>query len=137
MKWKSEHLWAGICAGILLYLFLLIISIFYIPVHLFLRMLPPIVIVGLLLRNTPRWAKCLVVCMLLITGIYVLFNNDIIGPMTFQIHDRPFDIPEQFNNSWRYYWVMAYMLQLSWTWGVPSVLFLLGYKAWQYFKNTD
>ena len=135
MNWKSAYLWAGISAGILLYLFLLVISIFYIPLSLFLRMLPPIVVVGILLRKTPGWVKCVVAVWLIIAGVYVLFYNDIIGPMTFTIRDRPFDMPGQFNHSWRYFWVMAYFLELSWTWGVPSVLFLLCYKAWHYIRS--
>lgn len=127
---KECILWIGISIGIWIYLFLLVISIFYVPMSLFLRMLPPLVVVGLLLRNTPLWVKCVVGGWLVVMGIYVLFNNDIIGPMTFRICDRPFDMPAQFYYSWRYFWVMAYLLELSWVWGIPSFIFLLGYEIW-------
>ncbi len=113
----------------------MVISVFYLPMHLILCMLPPIVVVGLLLRETPAWVKCVVAVWLFIAGVYVLYFNDIIGPMNFMIHDSPFDIPAQFNNSWRYFWVMAYLKQLSWTWGVPSVFFLICYKARHVFRS--
>lgn len=135
MNWGNGYLWAGICVGIIIYWFLLVISIFYIPMNIFLRLLPPIVTVGLLLRGTPKWVICVVAGWLLIAGVYVLLSNDIIGPMTFAIQDRPIDMPAQFNYSWRCFWVMAYLLELSWIWGFHSVLFLLGYKAWHLFNH--
>lgn len=128
---KECILWIGISIGIWIYLFLLVISIFHVPMSMFLRILPPLVVVGLLLRNTPLWVKCAVGGWLVMMGIYVLFNNDIIGPMTFRICDRPFDMPAQFYYSWRYFWVMAYLLELSWVWGIPSFIFLLGYRIWK------
>ena len=131
MTHKKAFIWIGVVIAILVYFFLLVISIFHVLMALFLRMLPPIVVVGLLLRKTPLWVKYVVGGCLVMMGIYVLFNNDIIGPMTFRISDRPIDMPAQFYHSWRYFWVMAYLLDLSWTWGIPSVIFLLGYKIWK------
>lgn len=52
-------------------------------------------------------------------AVYVLFHNDIMGPMQFEISDRPFDVPAQFHRSWRYYWCMAYMHEVAWLWGHP------------------
>ena len=129
MSQKRIFIYIVIGIGILVYLFLLGISIFYLPMSLFLRMLPPIVVVGLLLRETPWWVKCVIAGWLLIAGIYVLFFNDIIGPLTFAISDRPINVPAQFYYSWRYFWVMAYLLQLSWTWGLPAIFFLVCYKT--------
>lgn len=131
MTHKIVFIWIGIGVGLFVYLFLLVISIFHVPMSMFLRILPPLVVVGLLLRNTPLWVKCAVGGWLVMMGIYVLFNNDIIGPMTFRICDRPFDMPAQFYYSWRYFWVMAYLLELSWVWGIPSFIFLLGYRIWK------
>ena len=83
---------------------------------------------GLLLRKTLIWVKDVELVLLVISGIYLLFYNDIIGPMAFQIRDRPIDMPAQFYHSWRYFWVVAYLYEVSWTWGFLAVPFLLGYK---------
>lgn len=115
---------------IVVYLFLVMISIFHVPMSLLLRMLPPIVVVVLLLKGKPIWVKSVVVGLLLLTGVYTLFYNDILGPMGFMIRDRPIDMPAQFYHSWRYYWVVCYLYETLWRWGVLSVIFLLGYMIW-------
>lgn len=125
---------ASIGLAVLLYLFLLLVSIFHVPLSLFLRMLPPIVVTLLLLRHTPIWAKGVIGVLLVMVGVYVLFNNDIIGPMEFAIRDMPFDMPAQFYHSWRYFWWMAYLYEVSWAWGFLSCLLLVIYKFWHYIQ---
>lgn len=61
---------------------------------------------------------------------YTLFYNDILGPMGFMISDSIIDIPAQFYHSWRYYWVVCYLYEMFWRWGIPSVIILLGYTIW-------
>ena len=124
---KSGCVWAVV---IVVYLFLVMISIFHVPMSLFLRMLPPIVVVVLLLKGKPIWAKSVVAGLLVLTGVYTLLYNDILGPMGFMIRDRPINMPVQFYHSWRYYWVVCYLCETFWRWGVPSVIFLLGYSIW-------
>ena len=126
-KVKRTCLWGVV---ILVYIFLYLISFLHVPMSLFLRMLPPIVIIGLLTRGKPLWVKGVVSCTLVIAGVYTLFYNDILGPIGFMIRDMPIDMPAQFYYSWRYFWVMAYLLELSWVWGIPSFVFLLGYEIW-------
>ena len=96
---------------------------------LFLLMLPPIAIVGLMLRKTPTWVKVIVGVWLVVVAVFVLFNNSIYGPLMFAIHDRPVDIPAQFLHSWRFYWMLNYLNELFWDWGIMSVIFLIGYKG--------
>ena len=91
-------------------------------------------------RNTfereTNWVKNVVVGLLVFAGVYTLFYNDILGPMEFMIRDRPIDMPAQFYHSWRYYWVVCYLYETFWRWGVPSVIFLLGYTIWnKWFKK--
>ena len=124
---KSGCIWAVV---IVVYLFLLVISVFHVPMSLFLRMLPPIVVVVLLSRGKPFWVKSIVLCFSLLTSVFTLFYNDILGPIGFMIRDRPIDVPAQFYHSWRYYWVMCYLYEVFWRWGIPSVIFLLGYTIW-------
>ena len=131
MEKNKGCLWAGVCLGVLAYLVLVVLSVLHLPMSLFLRMLPPIVVVGLLLRKTPTWVKGVVGAWLVVVAVYVLFNNDILGPIGFAIRDRPIDTPAQFYHSWRYFWTMCYLYEVSWTWGVPSMIFLIGYKVWQ------
>ncbi len=61
---------------------------------------------------------------------YTLFYNDILGPMGFMIRDSIIDIPAQFYHSWRLYWVVCYLYEMFWRWGIPSVIILLGYTIW-------
>ena len=126
-KFKHICLWGIV---ILVYIFLFLISIFHVPMSLYLRMLPPIVAVVLLSKGKPIWVKSVVAGVLVLTGVYTLFYNDILGPMDFMIRDRPVDMPAQFYHSWRYYWVVCYLYETLWKWGVLSVIFLLGYMIW-------
>ena len=116
------------CTVILIYLILLVLSIIYIPLFFLLLMLPPITIVGLMLRRTPTWVKVIVGVWLVVVAVFVLFNNSIYGPLMFAIHDRPVDIPAQFLHSWKFYWIMSYLNELSWDWGITSIIFLICYK---------
>ena len=112
----------------MIYLILLVLSIIYIPIFFLLLMLPPIAIVGLMLRRTPTWVKVIVGVWLVVVAVFVLFNNSIYGPLMFAIHDRPVDIPAQFLHSWKFYWIMSYLNELSWDWGITSIIFLICYK---------
>ena len=116
------------CTVIFVYLILLVLSIIYIPMFFLLLMLPPIAIVGLMLRRTPTWVKVIVGVWLVVVAVFVLFNNSIYGPLMFGIHDRPIDIPAQFLHSWRFYWIMSYLNELFWDWGITSIIFLICYK---------
>ena len=124
-----KHHWIRITIGILIYLFLLMMSISYIPLFLILKMLPPIVVAIYLVRNTLMWVKYILAGWLLVAGLYLLYNNTIMGPMSFAISDRPIDVPSQFFHSWRLFWVISYLEGLSWLWGLPIILFLAVYKA--------
>lgn len=117
------------CTVIFVYLILLVLSIIYIPMFFLLLMLPPIAIVGLMLRRTPTWVKVIVGAWFVVVAVFVLFNNSIYGPLMFAIHDRPVDIPAQFLHSWRFYWIMSYLIELFWDWGIMSIIFLIGYKG--------
>ena len=112
-KVKRTCLW-GIVTVV--YIFLYLISFLHVPMSLFLRMLPPIVIIGLLTRGKPLWVKGVVSCTLVIAGVYTLFFNDILGPIGFMIRDMPIDMPAQFYHSWRYYWIVCYLYEVIWRW---------------------
>lgn len=120
-----------ILMGIGLYMILLVMFGLHVPTSMFLQTLPPFVIVGALWWKSPRWAKVIVTLYFVAVAIYVLFHNDIMGPMQFEISDRPFNVPAQFYHSWRYFWYMAYMHEVAWIWGIPSIIILVLAK---YFK---
>ena len=105
-----------------LYMILLMFSGLHVPTNILLRTIPPFVIVGVLLWKSPRWTMAVVALYFIAVAVYVLFHNDIMGPMQFEISDRPFDVPAQFHRSWRYYWCMAYMHEVAWLWGIPSII---------------
>ena len=125
----------GIAVGICFYIILVYSSCWHLPTSLFLRMLPPLVVIPLLLRGTHVWLKYVVAILFGGVALYMLFCNDIIGPMEFSICDTPVDVPAQFNHSWRYFWVMAYLYEVLWTWGVLSLILIVGYRIWGFRKT--
>lgn len=134
-KVKRTCLWGVV---ILVYIFLYLISFLHVPMSLFLRMLPPIVIIGLLTRGKPLWVKGVVSCTLVIAGVYTLFYNDILGPIGFMIRDMPIDMPAQFYHSWRYYWIVCYLYEVIWRWFWPSAIFLIIFTLYRRTKDrTD
>lgn len=120
---------------VVLYLLLFVTTCLHVPTNMFLTSLPPLVIVGFLLWKSPIWAKTVVAIYFVAVAVYVLFHNDIMGPMKFEISDKPLNVPGQFNYSWRYFWVMAYIHKVSWTWGVPSLIFSVIIKLYLFCKK--
>lgn len=121
---------------VVLYLLLFVTTCLHVPTNMFLTSLPPFVIVGFLLWKSPMWAKAVVAIYFVAVAVYVLFHNDIMGPMEFEINDRPLNVPGQFNYSWRYFWVMAYIYEVSWIWGVPSLIFSVIIKLYLFCKKN-
>ena len=103
------------------------------PESYLMGMVPPIGIVLWLGWKEPSWMKGLVVALLAIVGYYVLYHNDIPGPLEAFNMDRPVKVLSHFHNSWRYYWVMEYLDRVAWRWGIISVAFIILRKACERF----
>lgn len=92
-------------------------------------MIPPVVVVLLLAWKEPAWVKGLVAVLLPVVGCYVLYHNDIPGPLEAYNMDKPVNVLSHFHDSWRYYWVMEYLDRVVWRWGIISVVIIVICKA--------
>jgi hypothetical protein len=57
-----------------------------------------------MLKRENRWCRIVVVGIFIIVGVWYVFHNDIPGPMTWRISDRPIDTPSQWLDCYRFYW---------------------------------
>ena len=94
-----------------------------------------VVVVLLLIWRESGWMKGLVVVLLPVVGYYVLYHNDIPGPLEAYNMDRPVDVLSHFHNSWRYYWVMEYLDRVVWRWCIASVVIIILHKAYYRAKR--
>ena len=87
-----------------------------------------------MLKGKPIQIWLVVLLIFLSSAVYYLFNNNIAGPMQFQITDLPIDTPSQWGNNWRLYWCGVYASTVAWIGGVISIAVMLLYnlyKVWQ------
>ena len=80
-------------------------------------------------KGTPTKIKVIIVALFLGTGIYMVFHNDIDGPLIFSIIDRPIDRPSQWLHCYRFYWTGMILHMTVWDASFLSLLLLGGYKV--------
>lgn len=97
------------CLIIVIYLVLLVMCRLQSPESYVMGMIPPLVVVLLLVWKEPAWMKGLVAVLLPVVGYYLLYHNDIPGPLEAYNMDKPVSVLSRFHDSWRYYWVMEYL----------------------------
>ena len=131
---KGKRVGCG-CLIIFLYLVLFMVCRFQSPESYVLGMVPMVVIVLLLVRKEPGWMKGLVAVLFPVVGYYVLYHNDIPGPLEAYNMDRPVDVLSLFHNSWRYYWVMEYLDRVVWRWCIASVVIIILHKVYYRAKR--
>ena len=131
---KGKSIGCG-CLIIFLYLVLLLMCRLKSPESYVMGMVPMVVVVLLLARKVPGWMKGLVAVLLPMVGCYVLYHNDIPGPLEAYNMDRPVDVLSHFHNSWRYYWVMEYLDRVVWRWCIASVVIIILHKAYYRAKR--
>ena len=68
-------------------------------------------------------------------GIYYLFYNDIIDPMTFLIMDRPIDTPAQWYHCYRFFWAGIYLDGVIWFSSVFSSIIIFMYIMYDRYKE--
>lgn len=131
---KGKSIGCG-CLIIFLYLVLLLMCRLKSPESYVMGMVPMVVVVLLLARKVPGWMKGLVAVLFPVVGYYVLYHNDIPGPLEAYNMDRPVDVLSHFHNSWRYYWVMEYLDRVVWRWCIASVVIIILHKAYYRAKR--
>ena len=85
-------------------------------------------------KGTPTIIKVIIAALFLGIGIYMVFHNDIDGPLIFSIIDRPIDRPSQWLHCYRFYWTGMILHMTVWEASFFSFLLLGGYKV---FKNLS
>ena len=108
------------------YLLIMLLSGFFMqPLYVIMSSMLAITAVLLLLKGEPLWAIGLITLSFLSYGLYYVYNNDIIGPTTFMIMDRPIDTPAQWNHCYRLFWTGTVIETVCYRIGMVSVIFLL------------
>ena len=96
--------------GVCVYFVISFLSIFVCqPMHYLMKTTLAIVAVLIMLKGKPRWLWGVVALVFIGYGVFYLFYNDIVGPMTFLIMDRPIDTPSQWYNCYRFFWTGVYL----------------------------
>ena len=85
-------------------------------------------------KGTPKILKVIIAALFLGIGIYMVFHNDIDGPLIFSIIDRPIDRPSQWLHCYRFYWTGMILHMTVWEASFFSFLLLGGYKV---FRNLS
>ena len=118
------------------YFFALVLMVFCEPLFVLLYGLVPIITVLVMLRNTNRWVKLLMVIVFLIAAIYCWFVNDILDPLEFSTRDSVINTPSLWFDCYQFYWLSFYLCDLAWTAGVPSAALLLIYHLYKLFSDA-
>ena len=100
------------------------------PLFVLLSILLPIVVVLILLKDSLLSIKLLVLSIFVGATIFIVFHNDIDGPLTFMRCDRPIDTPSHWFRCWRFFW-FGNILHLSvWLASLLSLIPIVAYKIW-------
>lgn len=118
------------------YLVIMFLSVFVAqPILCLMSCLLSLGTVGLMLREKPLWMWMVVVSFFLITGVYYVFHNNIVGPIGFLISDRPFNTPAQWYHCYRFYWAGVVIRDVTYFASSISVIMLLIYDLYPKIKG--
>ena len=122
--------------GVCVYFAIFYLSIFVCqPIHYLMKMVLAICAVLALLKGKP-WGLWIIVGTVYVGfAIYYLFYNDIIGPMTFLIMDRPIDTPAQWYHCYRFFWAGIYLDGVIWFSSIFSSIIIFMYIMYDKYKE--
>ena len=122
--------------GVCVYFAIFYLSIFVCqPIHYLMKMVLAICAVLALLKGKP-WGHWIIVGTVYVGfAIYYLFYNDIIGPMTFLIMDRPIDTPAQWYHCYRFFWAGIYLDGVIWFSSIFSSIIIFMYIMYDKYKE--
>lgn len=122
--------------GVCVYFVISFLSIFvYQPMHYLMKTTLAIVAVQIMLKGKPRWLWGVVALVFIGYGVFYLFNNDIVGPMTFLIMDRPIDTPSQWYDCYRFFWTGIYLDGVIWYSSIISSIIIFVYIMYNRYKD--
>lgn len=122
--------------GFCFYFVFFYLSVFvYQPIHYLIKMALAVCAVLALLKGKPRWLWIIVATVYVGFGIYFFFFNDIIGPMTFFMMDRPVNTPAQWYHCYRFFWTGIYLDGVMWYSSIISTIVISMYIVWNRYKD--
>ena len=122
--------------GVCVYFVISFLSIFVCqPMHYLMKTALAIVAVLIMLKGKPRWLWGVVALVFIGYGVFYLFYNDIVGPMTFLIMDRPIDTPSQWYNCYRFFWTGIYLDGVIWFSSIISTIIIFIYIMYNRYKG--
>ena len=122
--------------GVCVYFVISFLSIFVCqPMHYLMKTALATVAVLIMLKGKPRWLWGVVALVFIGYGVFYLFNNDIVGPMTFLIMDRPIDTPSQWYNCYRFFWTGVYLDGVIWYSSIISTIIIFIYITYYRYKD--
>ena len=122
--------------GVCVYFVISFLSIFVCqPMHYLMKTALATVAVLIMLKGKPRWLWGVVALVFIGYGVFYLFYNDIVGPMTFLIMDRPIDTPSQWYNCYRFFWTGVYLDGVIWYSSIISCIIIFVYIMYNMYKD--
>ena len=122
--------------GVCVYFAIFYLSIFVCqPIHYLMKMILAVCAVLVLLKGKPGGLWIIVGTVYVGFGIYYLFYNDIIGPMTFLIMDRPIDTPAQWYHCYRFFWAGVYLDGVIWFSSIFSSIIIFFFIMYDRYKE--
>ena len=122
--------------GVCVYFVISFLSIFVCqPMHYLMKTALATVAVLIMLKGKPRWLWGVVALVFIGYGVFYLFYNDIVGPMTFLIMDRPIDTPSQWYNCYRFFWTGIYLDGVIWYSSIISTIIIFIYIMYNRYKG--
>ena len=122
--------------GVCVYFVISFLSIFVCqPMHYLMKIALATVAVLIMLKGKPRWLWGVVALVFIGYGVFYLFYNDIVGPMTFLIMDRPIDTPSQWYNCYRFFWTGIYLDGVIWYSSIISTIIIFIYIMYYRYKD--
>ena len=122
--------------GVCVYFVISFLSIFVCqPMHYLMKIALATVAVLIMLKGKPRWLWSVVALVFVGCGVFYLFYNDIVGPMTFLIMDRPIDTPSQWYDCYRFFWTGIYLNGVIWYSSIISSIIIFIYIMYNRYND--
>lgn len=79
-----------------------------------------------------KWAALGIV---VATGVYCVFFNDLSGPEMWMICDSPINWPNMWHNNWRLWWIGQVGLMTAWRAGMIVAVMLIVIKLYRFIQK--
>lgn len=114
--------------GFILYLLLLIAGSPYCVVLIMLLL----GLTWLMVRRKSAKIKWVALGIVVLTGVYCVFFNDLSGPDTWMTHDSPINWPKMWHNNWRLWWIGQVGLMTAWRAGMIVAVMLIVIRLYRF-----